>query len=457
MTYQNIQYIAYVLNTAPAEAAGIKTYVGLPDTPTDIKARCALMARAVEAAAKNVDTASTTLKVFMAPEFFFRGVLGAYTLDDASTVVETLKAMAGQARWKDWVFVFGTIIAYALSQQGDVPREVYNFALTQLGAAHGDAGANVVMKEWMAAEDFIVRNDPDAPNPGHVMYADMVEHMTAGNPGPGAEQQRRNYDGGGIFQRAGVTFGMEVCLDHLDQVNRLANSPQLPGGPRVQVQLVPSCGMFFNGTSVVTGPDGHVFNCDGLGHGATINAIGNAEAPPVPQVVPVDASNLQVPNGTPPSVPVASLMAVGADFGTGAGVRVSNAGADAGAAAGNVVVFAAVALPPASIVPLTVVTQHFQFDFTLHYKDNGGFDTATCLITVLDKSAAGLTASCDLNSSVQFASGTFSMDLCAGADGYEHGITCKVDFKNLYQFQGMAFEFFDRPELHVDASPRVAM
>src|ERR1700761_131331 len=51
-----------------------------------------------------------TLKIFMAPEFYFRGLYGAYDISFVSGIFEDLRAFTKDGKFKDWLFVFGTVI-----------------------------------------------------------------------------------------------------------------------------------------------------------------------------------------------------------------------------------------------------------------------------------------------------------------------------------------------------------
>ena len=70
-----------------------------------------------------VDRRPDVLKVFIAPEFYFRGIRGAYTDlkyvngqgagRDPNSIVGGLAKAVQDARWKDWLFVFGTSMVVA--------------------------------------------------------------------------------------------------------------------------------------------------------------------------------------------------------------------------------------------------------------------------------------------------------------------------------------------------------
>lgn len=293
MPYSKVQFVGYAINTAPATpppppgwtpSPGLASawdqtkhawYPGSSIPDRDIRARIGIMSDAMEAAftSPSVDPSADCLKVFVAPEFFFRGIDGAYSMDDAAKVVEQLRALAKDSRWSNWLFVFGSIIA--VSQSGTGANEVYNYVLVQKGKS-GESGSRVVMKEWKSGIDFL----SDSPSPwteypagSGVFFRTVtnvvrgltdanVAHLPPGGaPGKGKEKQAVNYGGTCVFQMDGITFAVEICLDHL--MKRLRNSPPAVGEQAIQLQIVPSAGMDVKDESVVAVKNGFVFNCDG--------------------------------------------------------------------------------------------------------------------------------------------------------------------------------------------------
>jgi hypothetical protein len=88
--------------------------------------------------------------------------------------------------------------------------------------------------------------------------------------------------GGCILNIAGVTVGVEVCLDHI-----ASTAPSLGRASRysgtIQILLIPSYGMSIgNGLYCRTG--GVVFNVDGRGHGRSHLAL-NSPGNPAPQKI----------------------------------------------------------------------------------------------------------------------------------------------------------------------------
>ncbi len=445
MPYTNVQFIGYVLDTTPQlNSNGSQTYLGLNNPQLDIEARCDLMLRAMETARDALPRQSPpippgdTLKVFMAPEFFFRGAAGAYQMDDVQLAIAALQRMAADDQWLDWVFVFGTILGVSSPTLQSPPydidplatKEVYNFALVQQGgvATQGPAGARVVMKELMSGVDFIAAN----ANPGGMLLGDVAHLPASTSGGPGREQQQVNYDGAGVFGLAGITWGLEVCLDHLNTVHRLQSSPQLPGENLIQLQLVPSCGMGIQVPSVIVETGGYVFNCDGWR--ATRHSTLAQQVPPLVDVplstsTPVSAAGIPLQSTSPvQDVPISSLYANGA---------------------GVVNIYPARAIPAPQTVPGSTVrlfwqaSADYQFIFLLVYSTGGNYVTMMCEIRSKKTNFYGnnyfmpllLQTQDSLKQNVRI-----EMRLAPGSGAYAGAVWCKINVPG-FIFEGNAFEF----------------
>ncbi len=444
MAYTNVQFIGYVIDTAPqVNPDGSQTYLGLSDPSLDISARCDLMQRAMQTAYSALQPQSPpapqsppsdlgdTLTVFMAPEFFFRGAQGAYQMDDVQLAVTTLQAMAASDQWQDWVFVFGSIVGVSSPTFNTPPydidplatKEVYNFAPVQQGgiAAQGDTGARIVMKELMSGVDFIAA----AANPGGLLLGD-VEHMPASASGMGREQQQVNYDGAGVFSLAGITWGLEVCLDHSDAVRRLQKSPQLPGDNLIQLQVVPSCGMSIQAQSVITQDGGYVFNCDGSGV-----ASHSTLAQQIPPLI-----NIVMASSTPVSDAAigAQSVSVSALYASGPGVV-------------NIYPAQPIPLPQSVDGHTTTLTwpasPDYTFIFQLIYNTSGNFVTVLCEIRSKRVNFYGNNYFLPLLLQTQDAAKQdvrIQMSLAAGSSPYAGAVWCKISVPG-FIFEGNAFEF----------------
>lgn len=113
--YDKIQFVAYRIATGKYIGQDDKTaFAGdvVKAAKHDIEGRCKLMIEAVKTAHghADIDTADKTLKIFVAPEFYFRGRLGAYPYETVSLVLEELRKETVQAKYAHWLFVFGSAI-----------------------------------------------------------------------------------------------------------------------------------------------------------------------------------------------------------------------------------------------------------------------------------------------------------------------------------------------------------
>ncbi len=121
--YEKVQFIGYRMITGmykgtdqPGNNEGADVAID-----RDMTARCDLMKAAIDHAyGLEVDDDPTTLKVFMAPEFFFRGKKGAYPFETLSKIPDQMRQETSRDKYKDWMFVLGTGIGSI--EQGEIER-----------------------------------------------------------------------------------------------------------------------------------------------------------------------------------------------------------------------------------------------------------------------------------------------------------------------------------------------
>jgi hypothetical protein len=283
MAYSQVQFVGYAINTGPAQRANWgfylipgstptwardvdKWYPGNPDVEQDVTDRVQLMKAAVEQAASLVNRDDRVLKVFVAPEFFFRGPQGAYDMKHVGDVIGLLQRYARADIYKHWLFVWGTIIGRA--QKPDGTWEIYNVAVVQKGAQGAD-GANVVMKEFKSGIDFISAAPRWAAGVGPYLqvprvngiHSEIAEHMPRLADGRRREERAVPYGGEALLLVDDIQIGLEICLDHA--CKRLRNHQMRPDERVVQLQIIPSAGMEIQPDAVVAAAGGLVFNCDG--------------------------------------------------------------------------------------------------------------------------------------------------------------------------------------------------
>lgn len=280
MAFNHLEFIAFCLNTAPHD----NKYVGEKIIDMDIRARVDLVKKAVMKAEEEKAGGNQTLKVFMMPEFFFRGPDGAYGMDDYQKLLTKLQKIVEAPRFRDWLFVFGTIVASShASRQGRVQWfrklfhmdkmvkdkqadvEIYNISLVQRGgfttmrSAH--EYAKVVMKRDMSGVDFLGQN----PRVRHMDKYIQDRSGPAPIPIQRREVQEREYDGSSVFSYnlgggQTLTFGLEVCFDHHE--GRLMAAVDVPA---LDILLLPSCGVVFqeDKLSGFAADRGYALHCDG--------------------------------------------------------------------------------------------------------------------------------------------------------------------------------------------------
>ncbi|UMR30962.1 hypothetical protein MJ904_01440 [Massilia sp. MB5] len=308
--YEKVQFISWEVHTGPYEEGnGRGAYTGLYNPASDkrtdalgqckdIDARVAFTKKALELARERSDTDATTLKVFMAPEFLYRGAGGAYLHDLLEGWVTApaefglplpysggwdglfgqLRKLVASPEYEHWIVVFGTAVSASFptkaSPQGgrllnvaDV-AQVYNSALIQRGgvAAKG-AACHITRKHFKSDIDFFDWY-------GNTQHGTNVEHLDS--PAKRLIETGMN-EGSALFEfdavrnRKGtrLKFGIEICLDHRVSSQSSRFGRLRTANERVNIQLVPSAGMSLQHESVFLlptseAPHSYAFNCDGL-------------------------------------------------------------------------------------------------------------------------------------------------------------------------------------------------
>ena len=129
--YTDVSYIGFPMQTgydafvSPGglfygDSNGVGIYSGKASAVADIEGRVKLLEEVINVVGSdaNIDKRPTTLKIFMIPEFFFRGSVGAYNMTETRVVEELAKRLGGLVEdpaWSDWVFYFGTTIGFRRS------------------------------------------------------------------------------------------------------------------------------------------------------------------------------------------------------------------------------------------------------------------------------------------------------------------------------------------------------
>jgi len=208
-------------------ALGSRCYLGEKSIKSDVRRRIAVMKEAVEVAYEEANKDSTILKIFNAPEFFFRGPDGAYELtriqgDRAEypaflEIQKELTAFVAQERFEDWLFVFGTVVTYQRVKSPDGRMYEYqNFSLVLRGYDPNKTSSRgkrfLVPKRYVSGVDFLDRIDKSiVPYPTDEVYDPTVWEELRGELAKGygfvlVDDQWLAIDD--------MLFSIEICLDH---------------------------------------------------------------------------------------------------------------------------------------------------------------------------------------------------------------------------------------------------
>jgi hypothetical protein len=257
----------------------------------------------VGAASATQPSANTDPFIVEAPEAGFRLLFapGNYTMPGVYTIATTgvvtvASGLAGAVTAERLCGTSCTTEEYAIEVSAGawapgncdlvepVATEVFNVVLVQKGGDDdgiGNMRELLVYKEYVSPIDFM---GPYESNGWHMasglgrvgaIHGDLTRAIlpTAGSrdllaalPNSGNEVNRSGLGGGSVFTVDGITFGLEVCLDHAR--NKLYDfyhgaTPPPPGTPRVQIHLIPSWGMSIEEGNRCGVTGARIFNVDG--------------------------------------------------------------------------------------------------------------------------------------------------------------------------------------------------
>lgn len=304
----------------PEDSNTLQCYLGLEDTALDVQRRLGIMRDAVDRAYDVSDQDESTLKIFLAPEFFFRGKDGAFAFaneeqvdstgecSDICHILKGLEDIAAHKRFENWLFLFGTVIgSETLPTEDAYDFQFYNFAPLYRGfdpATSKRIGKNfIVPKRYVSNIDFLtplrhltnksiameLLDEQDPSVAGTLMNPHSVGHKRYDNEMWAKYKDELSSLGYtmieyGWFYMDGIAFSVEICLDHLVHralmtymadvvtgsktlVPSSANdSVEWVGIPRnqAQISLVSSAGMDVTVSSLALANGGHIFLQDGM-------------------------------------------------------------------------------------------------------------------------------------------------------------------------------------------------
>ena len=276
----------------------VQCYVGNENRTQDILGRIAVMEDAVEKAYEMASTDKRTLKIFNAPEFFWRGPRGSYSMTNMfetggalELIIDALDNIAQQKRFEHWLFIFGTIVASEdiILSDGTNKTAYINVAPTLRGfdpATTNEEGMKMLVpKRYLSYVDFLaddrISAEPFVQDP----YITQSEYDNTIWNSAAKYLEESDYfllkDSWLIMDNIAMTI--EICLDHAkgfaqNMYTRLRASQgqqQIPsiedGAVRQvnvptsmsQVSLVTSAGLTIEEKSLVLTNGGSLFLIDG--------------------------------------------------------------------------------------------------------------------------------------------------------------------------------------------------
>lgn len=321
------QYERYgLLGSYTDPEAAFYCYVGHEDPIYDAKERIRIMKDAVERAYTIATNDTGTLKIFIAPEFFFRGIDGAYMFNGNMSsncgpichILNSLQDMVADKRFQDWLFVFGTTIGYeeidtnnTTDMYDDDKYVFYNFAPIYKGydpdVTNHTGKRFLLPKRYTSGLDFLTpaRNidprvtieliDQTLPINNETLFNPLLADITRyNNTIDFARFHHYKHDveivhGYTMIEYDwividGITFTIEICLDHYrgtalqsyladivkgskTRIPKLHNNT-LSFVPipihQAQVSIVSSAGMTINPDSIALTDGGTIYLQDGL-------------------------------------------------------------------------------------------------------------------------------------------------------------------------------------------------
>lgn len=227
-----------------------------------------------------------TLKLFMAPEWFFRKEKSPYTLAETKSLLNQLIVESGKPPLDSWLIVPGTIY-WGEKISGNKWR-VFNAAIATgngklLSLIHKQHEADIA-KERAKFEQWGTENDL-----GKAIQASVKILQELG-------VDTNSVDIQGLFDYRDVSFALEVCADHGPAVKRLKSQveervrPKLPEGSVLQlfdsrfvdIHLLISNSATQTPLSVIARSGGYFIQCEGAYADPAKNLQGSAKVIRIP-------------------------------------------------------------------------------------------------------------------------------------------------------------------------------
>lgn len=301
--YTHFRYIAYQVPTIGRSAAnflempahnGVNLPVNLPRyagglpaaianiTNVDARNRVArfydvLQRARAQVTAPMMGDDKYTLKIFMAPEFYFRPTTGAstivpqgpsYTYQEYKEIKTALRTLINTNEFINWLIIPGTIMWSGTGIIGKRPTTggdtVYFNTALYIKVGYFKSGSKIIEKEQSSLIDGLPtgRHSGIAGPPSTHKATDEIwtYYQTT------AKRQKH------IFEHYGTNCGIEICLEHARAVLKdvLCDTANWTEGflrtrKSISLQLITAGGINIDNANVAVKDNGYIMRTDGLG------------------------------------------------------------------------------------------------------------------------------------------------------------------------------------------------
>jgi hypothetical protein len=277
VTYKYFQFIAYQIPTfgydlkpfGPGEkcaaVADITVDENLRVSPDPLN-RLLRLAAVVNEAYRYADTQADTLKVFVAPEFYFRPATPknaySYSSQERDLILEILGHMFVNVKYKHWLIIPGTIIANLVRASGD--QYFYNTAPVIAGGRS---------KLLTAVEKHQPSTIDGVPVTGGIANPNCRENTFLDFYSSWPQQKKR------VFSYGGLQFALDICLDHAGpglnrdrrfeivdthrMAKRVASRIHNEEGTEIDLHILTAGGMNIDQDSIAAKVNGYILRADG--------------------------------------------------------------------------------------------------------------------------------------------------------------------------------------------------
>jgi hypothetical protein len=280
--YTKAQLVAYHTPTfygstaaPPLSSSSVPAAIAkLTDLDSRARATRMFLVACWAAAHSKVDKSPGTLKIFMAPEFYFKaaegytekvskgvfsrksGAFGAYSVNTMTNLLEALRtAFTDSGRgtlFNDWLIIPGSIVSDLPSNGKNYSKKGTEFYMNTVPVIKGEKGGHFsfIQKHLVSGIDGPPTTNGVFSNP-QSPYAETIRKM---------KENGVDLDSDRVFEVDGVKFALDVCLDHAQAIAKGRSG----FSSWVDIHLVTSCGIELTEDAIIAKANGWAMSVDGI-------------------------------------------------------------------------------------------------------------------------------------------------------------------------------------------------